>query len=93
MAFQTTESKREEYRKYLEKSGVIDQLTRVLVELYEEPNKPENAIDFVKKYLGSPSDVDLDSLKVEHSKLRKTNEELHSKLKAIDAELAQYKDF
>lgn len=92
MAFQTTESKREEYRKYLEKSGVIDQLTRVLVELYEEPNKPENAIDFVKKYLGSPSDVDLDSLKVEHSKLKKTNEELHMKLKAVDSELAQYKD-
>lgn len=92
MAFQTTESKREEYRKYLEKSGVIDQLTRVLVELYEEPNKPENAIDFVKKYLGSPSDVDLDSLKVEHSKLKKTNEELHMKLKAVDAELAQFRE-
>lgn len=92
MAFQTTESKREEYRKYLEKSGVIDQLTRVLVELYEEPNKPENAIDFVKKYLGSPSDVDLDSLKVEHSKLKKTNEELHMKLKAIEVELAQFRE-
>ena len=92
MAFQTTESKREEYRKYLEKSGVIDQLTRVLVELYEENNKPENAIDFVKKYLGSPSDVDMDSLKVEHSKLKKTNDELHTKLKAVDAELSQYRD-
>ena len=42
---QTTESKKEEFRKYLEKAGVIDQLTRVLVGLYEEPEKPQNAIE------------------------------------------------
>ena len=45
MSFQTTDSKKEEFRKYLEKSGVIDQLTRVLVGLYEEPEKPNNAIE------------------------------------------------
>ena len=45
MSFQTTDSKKEEFRKYLEKSGVIDQLTRVLVGLYEEPEKPSNAIE------------------------------------------------
>ena len=50
MSFQTTDSKKEEFRKYLEKAGVVDQLTRVLVGLYEEPEKPSNAIDFVKKY-------------------------------------------
>jgi subtilase family serine protease len=43
--FKTTDSKKEEFRKYLEKSGVIDQLTRVLVGLYEEPDKPGNAIE------------------------------------------------
>jgi hypothetical protein len=30
----------------LEKAGVIDQLTRVLVGLYEEPEKPGNAIEY-----------------------------------------------
>ena len=34
------ESKKEEFRKYLERSGVIDALTMVLVALYEEPEKP-----------------------------------------------------
>jgi hypothetical protein len=43
--YQSTESKKEDFRKYLEKSGVIDQLTRVLVGLYEEPDKPANAIE------------------------------------------------
>ena len=37
MAYQTPDSKKEEFRKYLEKSGVIDALTKVLVGLYEEP--------------------------------------------------------
>ena len=31
------ESKKEEFRKYLEWSGVIDAFTKVLVALYEEP--------------------------------------------------------
>ena len=66
MSFQTTDSKKEEFRKYLEKSGVIDQLTRVLVGLYEEPEKPGNAIDFIKKYLDAPSDVDVEAMKAKY---------------------------
>ena len=54
MSFQTTESKKEEYRKYLEKAGVIDQLTRVLVGLYEEPEKPQNAIEYYSIFLLIP---------------------------------------
>lgn len=42
---QSTETKKEEFRKYLERAGVIDQLTRVLVGLYEETDKPANAIE------------------------------------------------
>ena len=45
--FQSTESKKEDFRKYLEKGGVIDQLTQVLVGLYEEPDKPDNAIEYI----------------------------------------------
>ena len=49
--YQTPESKKEEFRKYLEKSGVIDALTKVLVGLYEEPERPPNAVDYIKRYL------------------------------------------
>ena len=48
--YQTPESKKEEFRKYLEKSGVIDALTKVLVGLYEEPERPPNAVDYIKRY-------------------------------------------
>lgn len=42
---QPSEGKREEFRKYLEKTGVMDALTKVLVSLYEEPEKPEDALE------------------------------------------------
>jgi len=42
---QSPDAKKEEFRKYLERSGVIDALTKVLVGLYEEPEKPSNAIE------------------------------------------------
>ncbi|SPQ96840.1 unnamed protein product (mitochondrion) [Plasmodiophora brassicae] len=62
---QTAESKKEEFQAYLEKSGVIDALTKVLVGLYEVPERPaaENAIDFIKEYLGAPIGVDIDELR------------------------------
>lgn len=45
MLIQGNEAKKEEFRKYLEKTGVVDQLTRVLVGLYEEPDKPSSAVE------------------------------------------------
>ncbi|CAD8051027.1 unnamed protein product [Paramecium primaurelia] len=87
MSFQTTDSKKEEFRKYLEKAGVIDQLTRVLVGLYEEPEKPNNAIDYVKKYLGSPVDIDVDKLKLEYEKLKDENIRLKREVAELKKEL------
>ena len=46
LSFQPADSKREEFRKYLEKAGVLDALTKVLVGLYEEPEKPNNALEY-----------------------------------------------
>lgn len=43
------------FRKYLEDHGVIRQLTRVLVGLYETPERPLNALDYIKRHLGAPT--------------------------------------
>ena len=45
--------RREEFQKYLEKAGVIDQITRLLVNLYENPEKPDNALDYIRTFLGA----------------------------------------
>jgi hypothetical protein len=47
MEEQTQESKKEEFHKYLEQSGVIEEITKMLVGLYEEPDKPNNAMEFL----------------------------------------------
>eukprot|EP00347_Sterkiella_histriomuscorum_P007616 403348232 len=87
MSVQTTEQKKEEFRKYLEKAGVVDQLTKVLVGLYEEPDKPSNAIEFIKKCLGAPSDTDVDQLKADNEELRRHKSELEKKIEALQREL------
>lgn len=48
-SYKPGDSKKEEFRKYLEKAGVLDALTKTLVCLYEEPEKPNNALDFLRK--------------------------------------------
>jgi hypothetical protein len=42
---------------------VTDAMTRALVALYEAQERPQNAIDFVKEYLGAPVGVDVEELK------------------------------
>lgn len=76
--YRVADSKREEFRKYLEKAGVMDALTKVLVNLYEEPEKPANALDFMKEHLhgGPPETADIEALKNEVSDLKQKVEQL-----------------
>ena len=84
---QTTEAKKEEFRTYLEKAGVIDQLTKVLVGLYEEPEKPGNAVDFIKKCLGAPSDTDVEELRAENEELKRTKADLQRRIEELERDL------
>ena len=97
MSVQTTEAKKEEFRNYLEKAGVIDQLTKVLVGLYEEPEKPGNAIEFIKKCLGAPSDTDVEQLKADNEELKRQKAELEKKIedlkRDLEAEIAKQQWF
>ncbi|KAF3324409.1 C-Myc-binding protein [Carex littledalei] len=70
------EAKKETFRKYLESSGVLDALTKVLVSLYEEGNKPSSAVEFVKQKLGGPSVSEHEKLKAEKMDLQLKYEEL-----------------
>jgi regulator of replication initiation timing len=80
MSYQSSEAKKEEFRKYLEKSNVIDALTKVLVNLYEEPEKPDKPVEFIKKALGGPSPADFEALQAENAQLRAENEALKKRI-------------
>ncbi len=45
------DKKRDEFRKYLENAGAIDNLTQALVKLYEQKNKPQDVIKFLRKQM------------------------------------------
>ncbi|KAJ3050741.1 hypothetical protein HK097_008263 [Rhizophlyctis rosea] len=85
MSYQAVDQKKEDFRKYLEKNGIIDALTKVLVGLYEEPEKPEAPVDYIKQFLGGPSGVDVEALRQENEELKKRVEELQAKVDELSA--------
>ncbi|XP_010274843.1 PREDICTED: C-Myc-binding protein homolog [Nelumbo nucifera] len=70
------EAKKEAFRKYLESSGVLDALTKVLVALYEQNDKPSSAIGFIQHRLGGPTLPEYEKLQAEMSDLQIKYKEL-----------------
>ncbi|KAK3521109.1 hypothetical protein QTP86_016003 [Hemibagrus guttatus] len=44
--YKPPELKQEQFRRYLEKAGVLDSLTNVLVALYDETEEPSSALEY-----------------------------------------------
>ena len=74
---------------YLEKTGVLDVFTKVLVGLFEEPERPNNAIEYIKKYIGAPSNVDVDSIKRENEVLKMEVDRLKRQLSQVQNQQSQ----
>uniref|UniRef100_A0A3B3YZX6 MYC binding protein n=1 Tax=Poecilia mexicana TaxID=48701 RepID=A0A3B3YZX6_9TELE len=70
--YRASDSKREHFRRYLEKTGVVDSLTSVFVSLYEQQEKPPNALEYVKEHLGAVplTSPDTEALQQEVNDLR-----------------------
>jgi len=66
------DAKREEFRKYLEKEGILESLTKALVSLYEEPDKPNDALGYLKNnFAGHGALVtELRTVKIENAQLK-----------------------
>lgn len=52
MAFKPIDNKRDQFRKYLEASGVIEVLSKSITKLMESPEKPESPVDFIRENMG-----------------------------------------
>ncbi|EDQ92402.1 uncharacterized protein MONBRDRAFT_30807 [Monosiga brevicollis MX1] len=81
---------KEQFRDYLDKQGIVDQLTKVLVSLYEEAEKPANALEYLQQHLTSEGPVtsDFDVIKQENEELKARNEELTARVEELEAQLA-----
>mmetsp|Transcript_36953 Transcript_36953/g.44701 ORF Transcript_36953/g.44701 Transcript_36953/m.44701 type:complete len:99 (+) Transcript_36953:135-431(+) len=84
-----TDSKKEAFRKFLETAGVIDMLTKSLVQLYEEPEKPPNAIDYVRTAFGAPTPAEFDALMEEKNNLAAEKEDMQKQIEELNAKIAE----
>ena len=82
-------SKKEDFKRYLERTGVLDALTKVLVGLYEEPERPTNAMEYIKRYLGAPPNVDIEGLKKEHQEAKHEIQMLKQQLQRFQQQQQQ----
>ena len=81
------ENKREAFRKYLDDGGVLDSLTRVLVALYEEPENPEDPLEYIKQFLGSPNGIDVESLQKENEEMLDQVSKLENRVSELKTQL------
>jgi hypothetical protein len=58
---------KEEFRRYLEKNGVIDTLAKIFTQLNELEDKPQNPLEYIRKQFGHPQ---------EYEKLNAENDDL-----------------
>lgn len=79
------DSKKEEFRKYLEKSGVFSALTKALTSLYDEPQRPEDALSYVKARL------DVDTTNENVRALKRELDETAKKLEILQLEHSELK--
>ncbi len=59
----------------------------MLVGLYEEPERPANAVDYIKKYMGAPTGVDVEALRAENERFKVENESLTKALHELNAKV------
>ena len=52
--------------------------------LYEEPERPTNAVDYIKRYMGAPPNVDVEALK-------KENEQLKAQMDKLSKQIEEFK--
>merc|ERR1712185_216245 len=75
------------YSKYVVDSGVANQLSRVLVGLYESGERPDNIEDWAEKFLGTDSGVDVLELRGQNEILKKRNIDLKARMTWLEQEV------
>ena len=60
-----------------------------MVGLYEEPEKPPNAVDYVKRYMGAPTGVDVEAIRAENEELKKKVASLQETIEELNKRLTE----
>jgi len=61
----------------------------VLVGLYEEPERPANAVEYVKKFIGAPQQDDVAAIKAENQRLLEELNQVKTAFQELNAKIAE----
>ena len=75
--------KKDEFTNYLEKSGVVDNLSDVLIHLYAESERPKFPTEYIKSNLKSSS-TDENAVIEENNMLREENKQLQQRVSELE---------
>ena len=87
---QASEGKRDEFTSYLEKAGVVENLTEVLINLYEEAEKPKFPTEYIKANLKSSSAGENEVI-AQNNKLRTENKQLKQRIADLERSIERTK--
>ena len=85
------QKKRDDFRRYLDRTGVLDALTKAMVALYEERERPTNALDYLRNFLGKATG-EASSLSSSSNNTNHTNNDEVQRLREENARLQQELD-
>lgn len=90
-AIKVPTSQREEFKKYLEKTGIQEKLVHMLVSLYEEPEKPADPLAFLKSLFEAENQesADIEALKKENEELKVQVGTQEERIKELEAKVAE----
>ena len=75
--------KRDEFTNYLENAGVVDHLTEVLMNLYEESDKPKFPTEYIKTNLKTSSAEENEVIN-QNNKIREENRKLRQRITELE---------
>ena len=82
---------REEFREYLEQAGVINHMTQVLVQMFDEKERPKDPLVYIQKHLGVPKGMNVEALVKENEELKLKCDDLEATVDALLDQLESLK--
>jgi len=82
---------REEFREYLEQAGVINHMTQVLVQMFDEKERSKDPLVYIQKHLGVPKGMNVEALVKENEELKLKCDDLEATVDALLDQLESLK--
>ena len=86
------EKRREQFKRYLDEKKVMDKLSKIVVSLYERPEKPADPLIYIQDYFSNEKgDLDMPTIRSENVKLQKKLDDLKAKIAELEKSIASKK--